>query len=80
MVTGTFLLNNQFASILFDTGADTSFVSIDFEPRINLRPQKLDEVYIIEYANGQKFRADDVINDCTLKLADTDFNIDLILI
>ena len=50
MVTGTFLLNNQFTSILFDTRADRSFVSIDFEPRINLRPQKLDEVYIIEYA------------------------------
>ena len=30
VVTGTFLLNNHYASILFDTGADLSFVSTEF--------------------------------------------------
>nr|GEV92080.1 putative reverse transcriptase domain-containing protein [Tanacetum cinerariifolium] len=30
VVTGTFLLNNRYASILFDTGADRSFISIAF--------------------------------------------------
>ncbi|GKC71790.1 putative reverse transcriptase domain-containing protein [Tanacetum coccineum] len=30
IVTGTFLLNNRYASILFDTGADRSFVSTTF--------------------------------------------------
>nr|GEX28952.1 hypothetical protein [Tanacetum cinerariifolium] len=30
VVTGTFLLNNYYASILFDTGADRSFISIAF--------------------------------------------------
>ncbi|GJS23592.1 reverse transcriptase domain-containing protein [Tanacetum coccineum] len=30
IVTGTFLLNNRYASILFDTGADRSFVSTAF--------------------------------------------------
>ncbi|GKE22824.1 reverse transcriptase domain-containing protein [Tanacetum coccineum] len=30
IVTGTFLLNNRYASVLFDTGADRSFVSIAF--------------------------------------------------
>ncbi|GJR76882.1 reverse transcriptase domain-containing protein [Tanacetum coccineum] len=30
IVTGTFLLNNRYASILFDTGADKSFVSTAF--------------------------------------------------
>ncbi|GJX52617.1 putative reverse transcriptase domain-containing protein [Tanacetum coccineum] len=30
VVTGTFLLNNRYASVLFDTGADRSFVSIAF--------------------------------------------------
>ncbi|GJW66435.1 putative reverse transcriptase domain-containing protein [Tanacetum coccineum] len=30
VVTGTFLLNNRYASILFDMGADRSFVSIAF--------------------------------------------------
>ncbi|KAI3821571.1 hypothetical protein L1987_09139 [Smallanthus sonchifolius] len=32
VVNGTFLVNSQYASILFDTGADTSFVSLNFEP------------------------------------------------
>nr|GEX15312.1 hypothetical protein [Tanacetum cinerariifolium] len=30
VVTGTFLLNNRYASILFDTGIDRSFISIAF--------------------------------------------------
>ncbi|GKE81036.1 putative reverse transcriptase domain-containing protein, partial [Tanacetum coccineum] len=30
VVTGTFLLNNRYASILFDTGADRSFISTAF--------------------------------------------------
>ncbi|GKB83925.1 reverse transcriptase domain-containing protein, partial [Tanacetum coccineum] len=30
VVTGTFLLNNRYASVLFDTGADRSFVSTAF--------------------------------------------------
>ncbi|GJS97390.1 putative reverse transcriptase domain-containing protein [Tanacetum coccineum] len=33
VVTGTFLLNNRYASILFDTGADRSFVSTAFSSR-----------------------------------------------
>ncbi|GJT11703.1 putative reverse transcriptase domain-containing protein [Tanacetum coccineum] len=30
VITGTFLLNNRYASVLFDTGADRSFVSTAF--------------------------------------------------
>ncbi|KAI3744183.1 hypothetical protein L1987_57259 [Smallanthus sonchifolius] len=36
VVTGTFLINNRYASILFDTGADKSFVSLEFEPLLKL--------------------------------------------
>ncbi|GKB96433.1 putative reverse transcriptase domain-containing protein, partial [Tanacetum coccineum] len=38
VVTSTFLLNNQYASILFDTGADRSFVSTAFSSRIVITP------------------------------------------
>ncbi|GJQ93979.1 putative reverse transcriptase domain-containing protein [Tanacetum coccineum] len=34
VVTGTFLLNNRYASILFDTGADRSFISTAFSSLI----------------------------------------------
>ncbi|GJW04369.1 putative reverse transcriptase domain-containing protein [Tanacetum coccineum] len=30
VITGTFLLNNHYASILFDTGADRSFIGMDW--------------------------------------------------
>nr|GEY51760.1 hypothetical protein [Tanacetum cinerariifolium] len=35
-VTGTFLLNNRYASILFNTGADRSFVSTAFSYQIDI--------------------------------------------
>ncbi|GJY52987.1 reverse transcriptase domain-containing protein [Tanacetum coccineum] len=38
VVTGTFLLNNRYASILFDTGADRSFVSTTFNSQIDITP------------------------------------------
>ncbi|XP_024958925.1 uncharacterized protein LOC112499886 [Cynara cardunculus var. scolymus] len=34
IVTDTFLLNNHYAFVLFDFGADRSFVSLEFRPRI----------------------------------------------
>ncbi|GJZ70698.1 putative reverse transcriptase domain-containing protein [Tanacetum coccineum] len=53
VVTGTFLLNNRCASILFDTGADRSFVSTQFSTLINIAPTTLDHGYNVELANGR---------------------------
>ncbi|GKA81245.1 putative reverse transcriptase domain-containing protein [Tanacetum coccineum] len=36
IVTGTFLLNNRYASILFNTGADRSFVSTAFSSQMDI--------------------------------------------
>nr|GFD23428.1 hypothetical protein [Tanacetum cinerariifolium] len=36
VVTGTFLLKNRYASVLFDTGADRSFVSTAFSSLIDI--------------------------------------------
>nr|GEY76839.1 hypothetical protein [Tanacetum cinerariifolium] len=38
IVMGTFLLNNRYASILFDTGADRSFVSTEFSSQVYIAP------------------------------------------
>ncbi|XP_024962510.1 uncharacterized protein LOC112502744 [Cynara cardunculus var. scolymus] len=78
VVTGTFLLNDHYASVIFDSGADRSFVSLDFRPLIHLNSKRLDEAYTIEMVDGRKFEACDVIPDCTLGLADRLFSIDLI--
>ncbi|GKA80540.1 putative reverse transcriptase domain-containing protein [Tanacetum coccineum] len=50
-VTGTFLLNNRYASILFDTGADKSFVSTAFSSQIDITPTALDHYYDVELAD-----------------------------
>ncbi|GKA87617.1 hypothetical protein Tco_0809381 [Tanacetum coccineum] len=42
VVTGMFLLNDHYASILFDSGAEKSFVSTTFTPFIDIIPTALD--------------------------------------
>ncbi|KAJ9547046.1 hypothetical protein OSB04_019589 [Centaurea solstitialis] len=78
VVTGTFLLNNYPATVLFDSGADMSFVSLEFRPKINKKSQNLKEDHVIEYSNGELVKASKVIRKCTLGLAGKDFSIDLI--
>ncbi|GJX55200.1 putative reverse transcriptase domain-containing protein [Tanacetum coccineum] len=52
VVTGTFLLNNRYASILFDTGADRSFISTAFSSLIDIIPTTLDHGYDVELADA----------------------------
>ncbi|GJT03808.1 putative reverse transcriptase domain-containing protein [Tanacetum coccineum] len=53
VVTGTFLQNNRYASILFNIGADGSFVPTTFSSQIDITPSTLDHHYDIELANGR---------------------------
>nr|GEX16436.1 hypothetical protein [Tanacetum cinerariifolium] len=53
VVIGTLLLNNRYASILFDTGADKSFVSTVFNFQIDITPTTLDHYYDVELADGR---------------------------
>ncbi|GJV23795.1 putative reverse transcriptase domain-containing protein [Tanacetum coccineum] len=48
---GMFLLNNRYALILFDTGADRSFVSNAFSSLIDIIKTTLDHGYDVELAN-----------------------------
>ncbi|GJX25063.1 putative reverse transcriptase domain-containing protein [Tanacetum coccineum] len=51
VVMGMFLLNNHYASILFDTSADRSFVSTAFSSLIDIIPTTLDHGYDVELAD-----------------------------
>ncbi|GJS44850.1 putative reverse transcriptase domain-containing protein [Tanacetum coccineum] len=77
IVTGTFLLNNHYASILFDTGADRSFISTTFSSLINIAPTSLENCYDVELADGKLVGIDTIIRGCTLNFLDHPFNIDL---
>ncbi|GJT68406.1 putative reverse transcriptase domain-containing protein, partial [Tanacetum coccineum] len=80
IVTGTFLLNNRYASILFDTGADRSFMSTTFSSQIDITPSTLDHYYDVELANGRIIRLNTIIRGCTLNLLNHPFNVDLMLV
>nr|GFB13680.1 hypothetical protein [Tanacetum cinerariifolium] len=53
VVTGTFLLNNRYATVLFDSGADKSFMDIKFSHLIDIKPVKLNSNYEVELAVGK---------------------------
>nr|GEU30686.1 hypothetical protein [Tanacetum cinerariifolium] len=78
VVTGTFSLNNYFATVLFDYGADFSFISTKFTPLLNVKPSIVSPRYVIEVANGKKEDVDRIIRDCKLELVNSLFTIDLI--
>nr|GEV39014.1 putative reverse transcriptase domain-containing protein [Tanacetum cinerariifolium] len=56
VVTRTFLLNNHYASILFDTGVDRSFISTEFSSLIDIVPTALGNSYDVELADGKIVR------------------------
>nr|GEU36751.1 putative reverse transcriptase domain-containing protein [Tanacetum cinerariifolium] len=53
VVTGTFLINDHYASILFDPGAQKSFVSTAFTPFIDITHAALNTSYDVELADGK---------------------------
>nr|GEX78091.1 hypothetical protein [Tanacetum cinerariifolium] len=77
VITGTFLLNNRYASILFDTGADRSFISTAFSSLIDIIPTPLRNSYDVELADGKIVRVDTIMRGCTLNFLSHPFNIDL---
>ncbi|GKB09656.1 putative reverse transcriptase domain-containing protein, partial [Tanacetum coccineum] len=77
VVTGTFLLNNYYASILFDSGADKSFVSSTFSALLDVAPSTLDTSYAVELADGRISETNVVLRGCTLGLLGHPFDIDL---
>ncbi|GKC13577.1 retrotransposon protein, putative, ty3-gypsy subclass, partial [Tanacetum coccineum] len=78
IMTGTFTLNNHFATTLFDSGADYSFVSTTFIPMLGLEPIDLGFRYEIKIASGQLVEIDKVIKGCKLEIEGHVFDIDLI--
>ncbi|GJU29265.1 putative reverse transcriptase domain-containing protein [Tanacetum coccineum] len=60
---GTFLLNNHYASVLFDSGVDRSFVSTTFSALLDMIPDTLDISYTVELANERVTETNTVLRD-----------------
>ncbi|GJW14721.1 putative reverse transcriptase domain-containing protein [Tanacetum coccineum] len=78
IVTSTFTLNNYYATTLFNSGADYSFVSTTFIPLLGIEPSNLGFSYKIKLASGQLVEINKVIRGCKLEIEGHVFDIDLI--
>ncbi|GJY00425.1 putative reverse transcriptase domain-containing protein [Tanacetum coccineum] len=78
IMTGTFTLNDHFATTLFDSGADYSFVSTTFIPMLDIEPSELGFSYEIEIASRQLVEINKVIKGCKLEIEGHVFDINLI--
>nr|GEY54507.1 hypothetical protein [Tanacetum cinerariifolium] len=78
VVAGTFLLNDHYACILFDFGAEKSFISSAFTPFIDIAPTSLNTNYKVELADGNVVSTNTVLRGCSLALYDHRFKIDLL--
>ncbi|GJZ16468.1 putative reverse transcriptase domain-containing protein [Tanacetum coccineum] len=66
------------AELLFDTGADRSFVSYAFSKYIDVTPTTLDTNYDVELADGKSLTTNTILRGCTLNLQNHLFEIDLL--
>ncbi|GJR15368.1 putative reverse transcriptase domain-containing protein [Tanacetum coccineum] len=77
VVTGMFLLNQHLARVLFDSGADKSFVSISLASMLNIPPITIDTFYNIKMADGNLVSTNTIIKGATLTLLNQPFKINL---
>ncbi|GJW78389.1 reverse transcriptase domain-containing protein [Tanacetum coccineum] len=80
VVTGMFLLNQHLARVLFDSGADKSFLSISLASKLNIPPITIDTFYNIKMADENLVSTNTVIQGATLTLLNQPFEIDLMSI
>ncbi|GJV69262.1 reverse transcriptase domain-containing protein [Tanacetum coccineum] len=77
VVTGMFLLNQHLVKVLFDSGADRSFISISLASKLKILSITIDTFYDIKMADGNLVSTNTVIKGCTLTLLNQPFEIDL---
>ena len=77
-VTDTCSLNATLASVLYDAGADYSFVSSKLSKQLGIVPTLLDTPYSIELADGKPVKVTHIHRDCKLELDGQLFAIDLL--
>nr|GEV20328.1 hypothetical protein [Tanacetum cinerariifolium] len=77
IIKGTFLLNNEYASMIFDSGADRSFISTTFSTLLDVTPDTLDVSYAVELADRRISKTNTTLKGYTLGLLCHSFNIDL---
>ncbi|GJY15805.1 putative reverse transcriptase domain-containing protein [Tanacetum coccineum] len=70
VVTSTFSINDHFDTVLFNYGADFSFISTKFAPILNVKPSIENPGYVIEIVDGKKVEVDRIIRVCNEKVVE----------
>ncbi|GJZ00489.1 putative reverse transcriptase domain-containing protein [Tanacetum coccineum] len=77
VVSGTFLLNNLYARVLFDFDSDKSFVNSGFSHLIDIKPVRSNISYEVKLADGKLVSINTVLKGCTLNILNQLFEVDL---
>nr|GEW17478.1 hypothetical protein [Tanacetum cinerariifolium] len=77
VVIDTFLLNNHYFSMLFDSGSDKSFINASLTYLFDIEPERISASYEVELANGRIVSTNTLLKGCTLNLANHLFKINL---
>nr|GEX58111.1 putative reverse transcriptase domain-containing protein [Tanacetum cinerariifolium] len=77
VVTGTFLFNNHYGFVLFDSGFDRNFVDTRFSSMLDIDPVKIGAIYEVELADGRVVSMNTVLKGFTLNLVNHVFKINL---
>ncbi|KAK1410455.1 hypothetical protein QVD17_36992 [Tagetes erecta] len=78
VVTGTFLVNNIYAKVLFDSGANQSFIDYKFCKLLNIPLTKLGRTLEVETANGDFIKVIESLDSCFITLDGNDIPIRLL--
>ncbi|MFS7931163.1 putative nucleotidyltransferase, Ribonuclease H [Helianthus anomalus] len=78
VITGTFLVNNIFARVLFDSGADKSFVDQKFCKLLNMPIKTLDVKYGVELADDTLETVSIVLEGCEMSIKNHSFPLSLL--
>nr|GEY82546.1 hypothetical protein [Tanacetum cinerariifolium] len=76
VVTGTFLLNNCYAFVLFDSSSYRSIVDTRFSAMLDIDLIKIGASYEVDLADGRVASMNTVLKGCTLNLVNHIFEID----
>ncbi|KAF5802176.1 putative nucleotidyltransferase, Ribonuclease H [Helianthus annuus] len=78
VITGMFLINDVFARVLFDSGADKSFVDSKFCELLGLPVKALSAKYEVELADGTLETVSTVLDGCAISIRNHSFPLSLL--
>ncbi|XP_076929588.1 uncharacterized protein LOC143594059 [Bidens hawaiensis] len=78
VIAGTFLINNVYAKVLFNSGANQSFINTKFCQALNQPLSKLHQVCTVEMADGNSIRIHEVLQEENIDLLGNQFKANLL--